>query len=227
MAIEHVAIPDAERHPPKGASTAVAGTQPISDGAGDVTWFVPEPKGAGSAANGEILISDGLGSTSWGNSVVQAREVLSSHSLLIQNPSGVDTPLQVEFGAAQITPEIDLSSTGLVTIKQAGTYRFAMEARIGRTGGAGVATVFGRILVDGVQVYHSIAADLDDGNFQIPWSLSIIETLPVGALVSFEVLRDSGGVNNGGLYPKAPTAAAWNPAPSASMVISKLETGGL
>ena len=38
MATQHSAIPDAERHEPKGASTANAGEAYISDGAGSGTW---------------------------------------------------------------------------------------------------------------------------------------------------------------------------------------------
>lgn len=62
---EHVDIVDAERHPPKGASTAVAGTQPVSDGAGDVSWTVPEPKDADTAALYDVYVSDGAGSGTW------------------------------------------------------------------------------------------------------------------------------------------------------------------
>lgn len=38
MAIEHDAIPDAERHQPIGASTAVAGEMYVSDGVGGGAW---------------------------------------------------------------------------------------------------------------------------------------------------------------------------------------------
>jgi hypothetical protein len=62
MAIEHKDIVDAQRHPPKGASTALAGQQIVSDGAGDVSWTIPEPKGADTAAAGEVYIADGAGS---------------------------------------------------------------------------------------------------------------------------------------------------------------------
>ena len=65
MAIEHKDITDAERHPPKGASTAVAGQVPVSDGAGEVVWGNPEPKDADTAAEFEMYISDGAGSGEW------------------------------------------------------------------------------------------------------------------------------------------------------------------
>lgn len=65
MATEHKDITDAERHPPKGASTATSGEIPVSDGAGDVIWKVPEPKGAGGANADEILVADGAGATAW------------------------------------------------------------------------------------------------------------------------------------------------------------------
>lgn len=65
MPIEHKDITDAERHPPKGASTASAGEQIVSDGAGGVIWEIPEPKGADTALAGEIYVSDGAGSGTW------------------------------------------------------------------------------------------------------------------------------------------------------------------
>lgn len=38
MATQHSAIPDAERHEPKGASTAVSGSVYVSDGAASGSW---------------------------------------------------------------------------------------------------------------------------------------------------------------------------------------------
>ena len=65
MAIEHKDITDAERHAPKGASTAATGEVPVSDGAGDVVWGNPEPKGADAASEFDVYVSDGAGSGAW------------------------------------------------------------------------------------------------------------------------------------------------------------------
>lgn len=65
MTIEHKDITDANLHPPKGASTAAAGEQIVSDGAGGIVWEKPEPKGADTALEGQAYFSDGAGSGTW------------------------------------------------------------------------------------------------------------------------------------------------------------------
>lgn len=59
MAIEHNLITDPNVHEPKGASTAAAGTQYVSDGAGSGSWIVPDPKGLSTAQNEQVLSKSG------------------------------------------------------------------------------------------------------------------------------------------------------------------------
>ncbi len=67
MAIEHSAITDVQRHPPKGLTGAAAGTTYVADGGGADTgaWTFPEPKGAAAASIGNVYISNGAASGSW------------------------------------------------------------------------------------------------------------------------------------------------------------------
>lgn len=66
MAIQHSAIPDAQLHQPKGASTAAVNTTIKSDGAGGTSWSkIAPPNLAGLTTNGsagQVLESDGTGS---------------------------------------------------------------------------------------------------------------------------------------------------------------------
>lgn len=59
--IQHRDIPDAQRHEPKGASTAAAGTAYVSDGAGSGTWATADALGSGAAGAGSVLVADGSG----------------------------------------------------------------------------------------------------------------------------------------------------------------------
>lgn len=59
--IQHRDIPDAQRHEPKGASTAAAKTTYVSNGAGSGTWSTADALGSGAAGAGSLLIADGSG----------------------------------------------------------------------------------------------------------------------------------------------------------------------
>ncbi len=65
MAIEHKNITDAERHEPKGASTALVGTHLIADGEGGTDWKENAPSGVEDASIYDVFVSDGVGSGSW------------------------------------------------------------------------------------------------------------------------------------------------------------------
>ena len=62
---EHVDIVDGKRHEPKGASTAIAETVYVADGAGSGTWKGVEPAGVATQVEGKTYISDGAGSGTW------------------------------------------------------------------------------------------------------------------------------------------------------------------
>jgi len=65
MAIEHVDIPDGERHEPKGISAAADGHVYVADGAGSGTWTTPEIQGQSSAESGAIPFKQTDGSILW------------------------------------------------------------------------------------------------------------------------------------------------------------------
>lgn len=69
MPVNHADMPDADRHEPKGASTATSGTVYVSDGAGSGAWSAPSPEGSNILSTGEtkgrILVADGANGVSW------------------------------------------------------------------------------------------------------------------------------------------------------------------
>lgn len=203
--VEHVAIQDADRHEVKHASTAV---------------------------DRQVLTSNGDGTTEfsfvdYGNLVntpvpVGYQQILSGFSSVAsQQPSALDTPLQIEFGAGSVTTDATLASSGTLTFNTAGDYNVTIFLRFGRTSGVGTAILLNRFLINDVQGLNSNALKMNDADIIIPFSTSLIITATAGMTFKLQIARDSGGINNGGVFRVLPTTLGWNLAPSATIVVSK------
>ena len=203
--VEHVSIVDADRHEVKHASTAV---------------------------NKQVLMSNGGGTTSFQyvsyddliNKPAQVgyQLVLTGFSTAAsQNPSAVDTPLQVEFGSGVSTTAATLASNGTLTFNVAGDYIITLFLRFGRTSGAGSAVLLNRFLINGVQGLNSNALKIGDQDTILPFSTSLNVSATAGMTFQLQIMRDSAGINNGGLFRILPTVASWNISPSATIVVSK------
>lgn len=203
--VEHVNIADGQRHEPKGASTAVLNQVAHSNGAGGTIWkfidysVITNPPTPFSPAS-----------------------VLSAYSSASQSPSAVDTALQVNFGSPQTTTHVSLAANGTVTFNTEGTYTITLFMRFGRTTGAGNAIILSRFLVNDVQGLNSNAISMPDSNSIVPFSTTLMLTVTAGTTFKLQILRDSSGINNGGLFALTPAASGWNVAPSATIVVSKL-----
>lgn len=154
-------------------------------------------------------------------------EVLRTFSTITQLPSALDTPLQVAFGAAagSASDPVMINAAGLVTFNQAGNYAVRIKLQNGRVAVIGVATVFSRILLNGVQQGISSAARMDNTNLILPTESRVVVNAAATNTFAVQIMRDSsgGGINAGGLYALTPTVSAWGPSPSALLVISRLE----
>lgn len=203
--VEHVVIPDADRHEPKHASTALSGQLLKSVGSGQtgfsfLTWSEVQNKPT---------------VTGYTN-VLMAQSVAAS-----QQPAALGTPLKIEYGPAQANADVSLSAAGNLTFNTAGQYLITLFFRFGRTTGAGDAILFNRVLINGTQVLNSNALRLSDQSIVVPFSSVLGFTVSAGQVLTTEVLRDSAGVNNGGLFQLTPSLAGWAAAPSATMLVSK------
>lgn len=203
--VEHVVIEDSQRHEAKHASTAINKQALISNGDGttkfsfiDYTTLTNIP-----AQQGYKLVLTGFSSAA------------------TQNPSALDTPLQVEFGAGGVFPEATLAANGLLTFNTTGDFIVTLFLRFGRTSGAGSAILLNRFLLNGVQGLNSNALKLGDADTVIPFSTSVNLTVTAGTTFQVQIMRDSAGVNNGGLTRILPTVASWNLSPTATIVVSK------
>jgi hypothetical protein len=78
-----------------------------------------------------------------------------------------------------------------------------------------------RFLINGAQGLNSNGVKLPDQDSVIPFSASLNILATVGMTFQLQIMRDSAGINNGGLTRILPTVASWNICPSATIVVSK------
>lgn len=203
--VEHVSIADVDRHEVKHASTGVLNQALLSNGDGTTRFGFPSYNN----------LTD--------KPVVEGyRQILTGFSTAAsQLPSAVDTPLQVEFGAGVVTADATLASNGLLTINTPGQYIIGLFLRFGRTSGAGSAILLNRFLVNGVQGLNSNALKIGDQDTVIPFSANLNLTASAGSTFALQIMRDSAGINNGGLYRIIPTVGGWNLCPSATIIVNK------
>ena len=146
---------------------------------------------------------------------------LNSSSFSTQEPTLVDTVMQITFGSAIVNTNVAIDSNGLITFLTAGKYFVSFDAMYGRTGASGVSTMHYRALINGVQVGATLTGKLDDANTLVPFSGIYFAEVNVNDTLKFEFYRDSAGVNSGGLFTTVTGLAGWADSPSASVVIRK------
>tara|TARA_S200002703_G_scaffold30977_1_gene26975 strand:- start:227 stop:847 length:621 start_codon:yes stop_codon:yes gene_type:complete len=151
--------------------------------------------------------------------------VLEGQSTSDQEPSGLDTLLQVEFGPAQGGPlpnSASMDSSGTVTFNETGQFWINVMANFERQGSSGGVTVTGfRALKDGVAITNqTIAMDISSTGIMIPYEHTFPVNAQAGTVLKFEIVRDSSGVDAGGLYTHTMNSAFDN-IPSAAISIHK------
>lgn len=150
--------------------------------------------------------------------------VLTASDTTNQEPSGLDTPLQVKFGSAQgtVSDPVSLDSNGTITFNQSGLYLFNGYFNFERQGpSAGVAIILFRMLVNGVQYGSVKMAELNRTGISLPYDLTIPMTFSQGDELTYEILRDSTGVDEGGLYIHD-NGSTWTNVPSVAIKIFKV-----
>ncbi len=156
---------------------------------------------------------------------VKEVEVLRAPSTVVRAPTSVDTALQLTFGGAQGTASnpVMINAAGLVTFNTAGNYAVRIKLQAGRTGASGTSILLSRILVNGAQYGSPAATKLVSADVTIPIESRVVINAIAGQTMAVQIMRDSAGTNFGGVYPQTATVAAWGVAPSALLVISRLE----
>lgn len=156
---------------------------------------------------------------------VKEVELLRAASTAIQAPTAVDTPLQLTFGGAQgsIANPVMINAAGLVTFNTAGNYAVRIKLQNGRTGASGTSILLSRILLNGTQIGSPAAAKITQAESIFATDSRVVINVTAGQTFSVQIMRDSAGTNFGGVYPQAATVTAWGAAPSALLVVSRLE----
>jgi hypothetical protein len=115
-----------------------------------------------------------------------------------------------------------VDALGNITFNEGGLYLFNGFANFERQGSSGGVTVTAfRPLVNGVQLGATKAVDLASVGIMIPYELTIPFNATAGDVLTWEIMRDSSGVDAGGLYTHTLTGG-WSNVPSASVRIFKV-----
>ena len=156
---------------------------------------------------------------------VKEVEVLRAASSVPQVPAAVDTPLQLTFGTAQgsASDPVMLNAAGLVTFNQAGNYAVRLKLQCGRTGATGTSMLLSRLLLNGAQLGSAASVKITATDATVPTESRVVLNVTAGQTFAAQIMRDSAGSNFGGVYPHTAAVAAWGVAPSALLVISRLE----
>lgn len=150
--------------------------------------------------------------------------VLAAVDTTNQLPSGLDSPLQVKFGVAQktATDPVMLDVLGNITFNQGGLYLFNGYANFERQGSSGGVTVtLFRALLNGVQSGPTKGVELSGTGIMFPYELTLPIQVSAGDVLTWEIMRDSSGVNRGGLYIHT-NSGPWSNVPSADVNIYKI-----
>lgn len=156
---------------------------------------------------------------------VKEVEVLPAASTDIQAPTTTGTALTVSFGGAQKTSAdpVMINASGVVTFNAAGNYAIRVKLQAGRTGASGTSILLTRVLLGGAQFGSPAATKLASADATIPIESRVVVNAVAGQNFAVEIMRDAAGSNFGALYPQAATVTSWGVAPSALLVISRLE----
>lgn len=173
-------------------------------------------------ATKNFLVGDLL---SYFNSLLGAQLVLNAQSTLIQAPSDLDTPLQVTFGGAQGSPStpVQIDASGNITFNQSGLYFINAYGSVERVGSSGGTAIFlFRGLLNNNPATTVKAFHLDTPNIAFPYEITVPFQANAGDVFKFQVMRDSSGVNHGGLYPHT-NLGGWANTPSTEVLIWKVD----
>jgi hypothetical protein len=151
--------------------------------------------------------------------------VLNGFSTANQLPVGLDTPLQVAFGAAQFTSSdpVMIDAAGTVTFNQPGLYLLNAYGTVERKGSSGgSAVVLFRSLINDVQAGSTKGFELNTVDIIIPYEVTIpLQIDTVGTTLKFQIMRDSSGFDAGGLYIHE-NLGGWSDVPSAEISLWRI-----
>ena len=165
----------------------------------------------------DLSITGGVGSSA------TLSIVASGNHASDQGPTAVDTAHQVLFGpGGTITGEMTINADGSMVCNVDGDYFFSMNLTYGRSTNSGLAKMHIRVMINGVQRGASGDNFFSSQNDRLSKGNSFVLGLTAGDILHIELVRDSTGANDGGLFISNPAAAGWADSPSANIAIYKV-----
>jgi len=162
---------------------------------------------------------------------MRTERVLSGNSVATaQDPTGTGEAngIKVEFGPAvnDANDYIQLLADGTMRCNIDGMYNLHLSLFYGRDAGSQEAELRLRGFSAGIgQIGVTIGTTLGSSKATIPFTNSVWLNLTAGAEVYYEIMRDSSGVDAGGLRQAVVTPATapnWNDAACAALRIDRL-----
>lgn len=183
-------------------------------------------EGVGAHKRSVERIAEVLDATSIEN--ISIERVIDGESTVTQEPTGLgDTnAIQVTFGpgAGGVSLPLTLGADGSLTVNETGLYRIKIALQFGRSGASGTSVLMFRVLLNGTQAGRSVVTKLSNADVTSYFENDTWIYLPAGAVLSFEVTRDSAGSDFGGLFYTA-ASGSWNDAPSAALRVERYKEG--
>ena len=174
------------------------------------------------------FVFDNLGKSSLGTGAIE-RLIDGESTAISQNPTGlgIANSIQVEYGAAigNANTDVMLALDGTLTFNKAGTYRIKIAIQFGRVGNPSASKILFRVIdSNGDQLGRSVGYLISSGDETKYFENDTWLPVTAGLTVRTEVMRDSSGVNTGGLVSITPTdegVNTWNFAPTAAIRVER------
>lgn len=210
MSVQHSAILDADRHEPKGASTATNRQVLLSNGDGTTKFDA-------------VAFSDLTGIPS---TLLSAAILTGASTAASQNPSAANTNTDITFGAGGTVTDASLSSAGVLTLVTGGTFLVQADLNFGRDTGSSASILYVRALKNGTPYGSPVEVRLQSAVDRKKVSFNIVVAAAAGDTFKFQMVTDSTGDSGGGLRQDTPTASGWSVVPCAKLSMSKFTNLG-
>jgi len=176
--IQHSAIPDAQRHEPKGMTAAQAGEALFCDVTGTSTIFRP------------IVFADIADTPTFTLTLV---EEINSDSTVDQTVTAADTPTQVSFGGAIASSNVSLAADGSLTFLTDGTYLITADVCVGKTGSS-AGRMFLLEEVDGTALSAPTVARVSGSSVEMAVTLHSVVEATAGQVYKLWMMGDAGSL---------------------------------
>lgn len=205
MSVQHSAILDADRHEPKGASTAQSRQVLLSNGDGTTKFDA-------------VAFSDltGIPATLLSAAILSGASTAAS-----QNASAANTSTDIIFGAGETVTDASLNSSGVLTFVTGGTFLVQADLNVGRDTGSTASILYIRALKNGVAYGSPVEVRLLNAVDRKKVSLNLVVAAAANDTFKFQFVTDSAGDSGGGLRQDTPTASGWSVVPCAKLTVSK------